>query len=132
VCRRICLLCQQTSLENMNMTSNCDVRNSAHQTQMTTICHRMKPPMKSFCVRHCLSIYYYCVTYPIHSHVEVTIVNRYMRQSVTCDVLGQGSPNYGMRAKSGRRRHFFNNEAILYKKLVDLVECNISRNNHIT
>jgi len=41
-CRRVCLLCQQTSpkrwFENMNMTSNCDVINSAHQMQMTTIC----------------------------------------------------------------------------------------------
>jgi len=24
---------------NMNMTTNCDVTDSAHQTQMTTICH---------------------------------------------------------------------------------------------
>jgi len=30
----------------MNMTSNCDVTNSAHQIQMTTICHRMTPPGK--------------------------------------------------------------------------------------
>ena len=48
VCRRICLLCQQTSLENMYMTSNCDVTNSAHQVQMTTICHWMKPPHENF------------------------------------------------------------------------------------
>ena len=53
-CRRICLLCQQTSLENMNMTSNCDVTKSVHQIQMTTICHWMNPPMKIFCVRHWL------------------------------------------------------------------------------
>ena len=53
VCRRKCLLCQQTSLENMNMTSNCDVTNSADQIQMTTICHWMQPPMKIFCVRRC-------------------------------------------------------------------------------
>ena len=45
-CRRICLLCQQTSLENMNMTSNCDVTNSAHQIHMTAICHWMNPPWK--------------------------------------------------------------------------------------
>jgi len=32
-----------------------DVANSAHQTQMTAICHWMKtPPMKIFCVRHWL------------------------------------------------------------------------------
>jgi len=35
------LLCQQTSPKrwygNMDMTSNCDVTNSAHQIQMTTI-----------------------------------------------------------------------------------------------
>jgi len=36
----------------MNMTSNCDVTNSAHQIKMTTICHWMKSPMKIFCVRH--------------------------------------------------------------------------------
>jgi len=34
------------------MMSSCDVTNSAHQIQMTTICHWMKPPMKIFCVRH--------------------------------------------------------------------------------
>jgi len=40
----------------MNMTSNYDVTNSAHQTQMTTICHWMKPPpMEIFCVRHCIA-----------------------------------------------------------------------------
>jgi len=32
----------------MNMTSNCDVTNSAHQTQMTTICHWMKSPHGKF------------------------------------------------------------------------------------
>ena len=46
-CRRICLLCQQTSpkrwIGNMNMTSNCDVTKSAHQVQMTNICHWMNP-----------------------------------------------------------------------------------------
>jgi len=51
------ILCQQTYpkrwLGNTNMTSNCDLTNSAHQMQMTTICHWMKPPMKNFCVRHC-------------------------------------------------------------------------------
>jgi len=34
----------------MNMASNFDVTNNAHQIQMTTICHWMKPPMKIFCV----------------------------------------------------------------------------------
>ena len=57
-CREICILCQQTSQKgwfgNMDMTSNCDVTNSVHQTQMTTVCHWMKTPtMKIFCVRHC-------------------------------------------------------------------------------
>jgi len=64
-CRRICLLCQQTSPKrwfgNTNMTSNCDVTNSAHQMQMTTICHWMKPPIKIFCVRHWLSPYLFAV-----------------------------------------------------------------------
>jgi len=50
------ILCQQTSPKrwfvNMNMTSNRDVTNSAHQIQMTTICHWMNPPRKNFCVRH--------------------------------------------------------------------------------
>ena len=49
-CRRICIMCQQTSPKhwfgNMNMTSNCDVTNSAHQIQMATTCHWMKSPMK--------------------------------------------------------------------------------------
>jgi len=46
-----------------------------------------------------------------------------------------GSPNYGLGAKSGPRRHFVNNEKTIskiYKKFVDLAECNISSNNHIT
>jgi len=43
-------------LGNMNMTSNCDVTNSTHQIQMTTLCHWMKPPMKIFCVRHWLHV----------------------------------------------------------------------------
>jgi len=51
-CRRICLLCQQTPPKrwfgNMNMTSNCDVTKSAHQIQMTTICHWMKNPHEIF------------------------------------------------------------------------------------
>jgi len=40
----------------MNMTSKCDVTNSVHQIQMTTICHCMKPPMKIFWVRHCAEL----------------------------------------------------------------------------
>jgi len=47
VYRRICILCQQTSWKhwfgNMSMTLNCDVTNSPHQIQMTTICHWMNP-----------------------------------------------------------------------------------------
>jgi len=37
----------------MNMTSNCDVTKTAHQTQMTTLCPWMNPPMKIFCARYC-------------------------------------------------------------------------------
>ena len=52
VCRRICSLCQQTSpkrwLGHMNMTLNCDGTNSAHQMQMSTICHWMKTPHENF------------------------------------------------------------------------------------
>jgi len=40
----------------MNMASNCDVTNSAHQIQMTTTCHWMNPPMKNFCLRHCAAL----------------------------------------------------------------------------
>jgi len=37
----------------MNMTSNSDVTNSAHQIQMDTLCHWMNAsPKKIFCVRH--------------------------------------------------------------------------------
>jgi len=36
----------------MKMTSKCDVTKNAHQIQMTTRCHWMKPPMKIFCVHH--------------------------------------------------------------------------------
>jgi len=32
----------------MNMTSNCDVKHKAHQIEMTTICHWMKPPPRKF------------------------------------------------------------------------------------
>ena len=49
--RKPCMLCQRTSLKrwfgNRTMTSNCDVTNSAHQIQMTTLCHWMnRPPWK--------------------------------------------------------------------------------------
>jgi len=55
-CRRICILCQQTSPKrwfgNMNMTSNCGVTNNAHQIKITTtICYWMNHPMKIFYVR---------------------------------------------------------------------------------
>ena len=44
--RRICILCQKTSLKrwfgNINMTSNCDVTNSAHQIEMAIVCHWRK------------------------------------------------------------------------------------------
>ena len=47
---RTCILCQQTSPKccfgNMNITSNCDVTNSGHQIQLTTICHWITPPWK--------------------------------------------------------------------------------------
>jgi len=48
--------------------------------------------------------------------------------------LRQWSPNYGPRANSGPRRNFANNEKIIcyYEIFVDLAECSISRNNHIT
>jgi len=48
-CRRICILCQQISRKRWfgkMKSSNCDVTNSTHQIQMTTLCHWMKPPWK--------------------------------------------------------------------------------------
>jgi len=46
--RKTCMLCQRTLLKrwfgNRTVTSNCDVTNSPHQIQMTTLCHWMKPP----------------------------------------------------------------------------------------
>ena len=51
-CRKICILCQQTSPKrwfgSMEMTSNCDVTNSAHQKQITTIWPWTKPPPWTF------------------------------------------------------------------------------------
>ena len=54
--------------------------------------------------------------------------------------LNQGSPNYGPQARCGReaissgpRSHFANDEKITYstyENFVDLVEYNISHNNH--
>jgi len=47
--------------------------------------------------------------------------------------LEQGSPNYGLCAKSGPRSRFVNGEKIKYlSKIIDLEECNISRYNDIT
>ena len=52
----MCVLRQQTSSKrwfgNRTMTSICDATIRAHQIQITTLCHWMKPPMKIFCVRH--------------------------------------------------------------------------------
>jgi len=47
------------------------------------------------------------------------------------DNLVQGSPNYVPEAKSGPRSHFVNEKNVC-EKFVDLVKCNIIRNNHIT
>jgi len=41
----------------MEMTSNCDVTDGAHQIQMTTIWPWTNPPMKIFCVRHCVRLF---------------------------------------------------------------------------
>jgi len=38
----------KTWIGNRTMTSNCDVTISAHQIQMTTLCHWMKPPPWKF------------------------------------------------------------------------------------
>jgi len=43
---------------------------------------------------------YYNATLPINSHAEVKIVARYLRQSVSCDVSGQGSGG-----QTAARRH---------------------------
>jgi len=42
----------KTLVWKKNLTSNCDVTNSAHQIQMTSTSHWMKTPIKIFCVRH--------------------------------------------------------------------------------
>ena len=48
----------------MEMTSNCDVTNSAHQKQTTTIWPWIKPPMKIFCVRHwCHCTFLQCLSF---------------------------------------------------------------------
>jgi len=51
--------------------------------------------------------------------------------------VDQRPPNYGPGAKSGPRRYFVNNGKIIHSIYetfvpVDVVESNISRNNHIT
>ena len=46
--------------------------------------------------------------------------------------LRQGSPNYGPGTKCGPRKSFCYWWKNIYEKLVGLVECNISQNNHIT
>jgi len=38
----------KTLFGNMNMMPKCDVTNSTHQIQMTTICHWMKSPPWKF------------------------------------------------------------------------------------
>ena len=47
--RKMCILRQQTSPKrwfgNRTMMSFCDVTNSAHQIQMTTLCRWMNPPL---------------------------------------------------------------------------------------
>jgi len=47
-CRRTCILCQQISRKKLVWKHECDVTNSEHQIQMTTICHWMKPPHENF------------------------------------------------------------------------------------
>ena len=39
---------QNVGLENMNMTTNCDVTNNAQQIQKTTIFYWMNPPYENF------------------------------------------------------------------------------------
>jgi len=53
-----------------------DDTNTAHQIQMTTICHWMTPPsMKIFCVRHCLD------------HLIVEMEERFFDQKQKCRSL---------------------------------------------
>jgi len=59
---------------------------------------------------------------------KVTVPKRPQIKLGTVD-LDQGSPNYGL------RRYFVNNEKVIhsiYEKLLDFVERDIFRNNHIT
>jgi len=49
-----------------------------------------------------ISTDYYYVTLPIHPHAEVTMVTKYLRQSVRSDVLGQRFSNYHPRPNPAR------------------------------
>jgi len=47
-------------------------------------------------------------------------------------LLHQGTLKYRLRAKSGPRIDFVNNEKLIDETFFDFVEYNITRNNHIT
>jgi len=67
----------------------------------------------------------------IHSQAKVKTATSYLRQSVSCDVLGQRFPNYSPLAKSDPREDILSIRKFFYKN-PDLVESKISQNNHIT
>jgi len=74
-----------------------------------------------------LLIHYYCITLPIHSRVEVTIVTWYLRQSARCDFFGEGTPNHNPQANPARvdilsiLKNFFTKNPLICSKSL----CNI-------
>ena len=74
---------------NRNMTSNCDVTNSAHQIQITTIRHFMKPPWKIYAYANGLwncpdsdSNWFYrilSVSYFLSDYPEYAVSNHFRR-----------------------------------------------------
>jgi len=103
-CERICTLCQQTSRKRwfgtMNMTSNCDVTNSAHQIQITTTCHWMNPLWKFSAyatAEHCFTINW--TFYP--RKINVTPV----RWHVVHERKKQCSGTFSSEANPGQKHH---------------------------
>jgi len=109
-CRKICILCQTSPKRwfgNMSMTSNCDVTNSAHQIQMTTISHWMKSPHKNFLRTLLRGI----VTFTRVELIQVDLVNvkKQKRQKGERKKLQLSQETFNLLFYSGsevKRRHF--------------------------
>ena len=85
----ICILCQQTSPKrwfgNMEITLNCDVTDSAHQIQMTTIWPWTKPPPWKFSAN---ATEWNTLLRELHipSALTIIILERYSAFFQKCDV----------------------------------------------